>query len=189
MATADPRTLLDRAGLAVALQAVALGAGYGSRVAVLAGPGNNGGDGYVAARYLAGRGIAVDIYPLAEPRTDPAIWAQDLARREGARVRRWSDARPADMMIDALFGAGFRGEPPDLSSWTADPVPVATEPARPGWRSTCRPGWTPPPEKRLQGHPMPKPRSPSTDTGWGTSSVPVLTCAALSWWPTSACRM
>jgi len=117
VATADPRTLLDRAGLAVALQAVALGAGYGSRVAVLAGPGNNGGDGYVAARYLAGRGIAVDIYPLAEPRTDPAIWAQDLARREGARIRRWPDARPADMVIDALFGAGFRGEPPDLSSW------------------------------------------------------------------------
>ncbi|MDE0376661.1 MAG: NAD(P)H-hydrate dehydratase [bacterium] len=118
MATADPRTLLDRAGLAVALQAVAMGAGYGSTVAVLAGPGNNGGDGYVAARYLAGRGIAVDIYPLAEPRTDPAIWARDLASREGARVRRWSDTRHADMVIDALFGAGFRGEPPDLSSWT-----------------------------------------------------------------------
>ncbi|MYB46110.1 MAG: NAD(P)H-hydrate dehydratase [Acidimicrobiia bacterium] len=116
LATSDPRTLLDRAGLAVALQAVALGAGYGSRVAVLAGPGNNGGDGYVAARYLAGRGIAVDVYPLAEPRTDPARWARDLARREGVRIRRWSDARPADMVIDALFGAGFRGEPPDLSS-------------------------------------------------------------------------
>ncbi len=118
MATADPRTLLDRAGLAVALQAVALGVGYGSRVAVLAGPGNNGSDGYVAARYLAGRGIAVDVYPLAEPRTDPAIWARDLARREGARVRCWADTRPADMVIDALFGAGFRGKPPDLSSWT-----------------------------------------------------------------------
>ena len=51
MATSDPRNLLDRAGLAVALQAVSMGAGYGSRVAVLAGPGNNGGDGYVAARY------------------------------------------------------------------------------------------------------------------------------------------
>lgn len=121
-ASADPRTLLDRAGLAVALQAVALGAGYGSRVAVLAGPGNNGGDGYVAARYLAGRGIAVDVYPLAEPRTDPAIWARDLARREGAHSRNWSDARPADLVIDALFGAGFRGEPPDLSAWT-QPVP------------------------------------------------------------------
>ena len=129
MATADPRTLLDRAGLAVALQAVAMGAGYGSRVAVLAGPGNNGGDGYVAARYLAGRGIAVDVYPLAEPRTDPAIWARDLARREGVRVRSWPDARPADMVIDALFGAGFRGEPPDLSAWTRpDPGEAAGVP-------------------------------------------------------------
>ena len=129
MATADPRTLLDRAGLAVALQAVAMGAGYGSRAAVLAGPGNNGGDGYVAARYLAGRGIAVDVYPLAEPRTDPAIWARDLARREGVRVRSWPDARPADMVIDALFGAGFRGEPPDLSAWTRpDPGEAAGVP-------------------------------------------------------------
>lgn len=117
MATADPHTLLDRAGLAVALQSVALGAGYGWRVAVLAGPGNNGGDGYVAARHLAGRGVAVDVYPLAEPRTDPAIRARDLARREGVRLRGWSETRPADLVIDALFGAGFRGRPPDLSAW------------------------------------------------------------------------
>ena len=118
MATTDPRTLLDRAGLAVALQAVALGAGYGRRMAVLAGPGNNGGDGYVAARHLAGRGVAVDVYPLAEPRTDPAIWARDLAVREGVRIHDWSQTRPADLVIDALFGAGFRGRPPDLSAWT-----------------------------------------------------------------------
>ena len=117
LATADPRTLLDRAGLAVALQAVALGAGYGRRVAVLAGPGNNGGDGYVAARHLAGRGVAVDVYPLAEPRTDPAIWARDLAVREGVRIREWLETRPADLVVDALFGAGFRGRPPDLSAW------------------------------------------------------------------------
>ena len=48
--------LMDRAGLAVALAAVQMGAGYGSRVAILAGPGKNGGDGYVAARYLRRRG-------------------------------------------------------------------------------------------------------------------------------------
>ena len=118
LANADPHTLLDRAGLAVALQAVALGAGYGRRVAVLAGPGNNGGDGYVAARHLAGRGVAVDVYPLAEPRTDPAIRARDLALREGVRLRDWSETRPADLVIDALFGASFRGRPPDLSAWT-----------------------------------------------------------------------
>ena len=47
-AAADPVTvLMERAGLGVALAASRMGAGYGSRVAVLAGTGNNGGDAYV----------------------------------------------------------------------------------------------------------------------------------------------
>ena len=117
IALVDTNTLLDRAGLAVALQAARLGAGYGSRVATLAGPGNNGGDGYVAARYLAVRGASVDIYPLTDPRTGPTRWARRLAEMEGATIRDWTDPRPADVVIDALFGGGFRGELPDLSPW------------------------------------------------------------------------
>ena len=127
IALVDPRTLLDRAGLAVALQAAALGAGYGCRVAVLAGPGNNGGDGYVAARYLAGRGAAVDVYPLTAPRTDPAWWAYRLAENEGVAVRDWNDPRPADLVIDALFGARFRGTLPDLSPWREVPACLAVD--------------------------------------------------------------
>ena len=127
LADVDPRTLLDRAGLAVALQAVALGAGYGSRVAVLAGPGNNGGDGYVAARYLAGRGVSVCAYPLTDPRSGPARWAYGLATRAGMAVRSWDDPRPADLVIDALFGAGFRGELPDLSAWREVPSCLAVD--------------------------------------------------------------
>lgn len=127
LAEADPRTLLERAGLAVALQAVALGAGYGTRVAVLAGPGNNGGDGYVAARYLAGRGASVCAYPLADPRSDPARWAYGLATREGMAVRSWDDPGPADLVIDALFGAGFRGALPDLSAWREVPACLAVD--------------------------------------------------------------
>ncbi|MGH3649744.1 MAG: NAD(P)H-hydrate epimerase, partial [Acidimicrobiia bacterium] len=60
---------MDRAGHAVALAAVRAGASYGSRVVVLAGPGNNGGDGYVAARYLKTRGAAVEVHALAPPST------------------------------------------------------------------------------------------------------------------------
>jgi len=41
---------MERAGLGVALAAVEMGIGYGDRVTVLAGRGNNGGDGYVAAK-------------------------------------------------------------------------------------------------------------------------------------------
>lgn len=115
-------TLVDRAGLAAALEAVRLGGiGYGKRAAVLAGPGNNGGDGYAAARYLAGRGAAVDVYALAEPRTEAAAWAKECAVRAGASVRAWS-AEPESgcgLVIDALFGGGFRagGRMPDLSGW------------------------------------------------------------------------
>ncbi|MGC2239927.1 MAG: NAD(P)H-hydrate epimerase, partial [Acidimicrobiia bacterium] len=47
----DLDVAMDKAGYAVSLAAVRNGAGYGSRALVLAGPGNNGGDGYVAARY------------------------------------------------------------------------------------------------------------------------------------------
>ena len=45
--------LMERAGLGVALAAVRMGIGYGSRVVVLAGVGNNGGDGLVAAHIIA----------------------------------------------------------------------------------------------------------------------------------------
>ena len=66
---------MERAGLAVALAAVAMGAAYGRRVVVLAGPGNNGGDGYVAARYLRRRGVAVEVHALAPPKSAGATWA------------------------------------------------------------------------------------------------------------------
>jgi len=62
--------LMERAGLWVALAAVDMGIGYGSRVAVLAGPGNNGGDAYVAAKYLARRGVAVVVYARGYPKGD-----------------------------------------------------------------------------------------------------------------------
>ena len=61
--------LMERAGLAVAIEAASMGVGYGDRVAVLCGPGNNGGDGYVAARHLVDRGASVRVHALAEPRS------------------------------------------------------------------------------------------------------------------------
>jgi NAD(P)H-hydrate epimerase len=81
--------LIERAGAAVARQALRmLGGAYGRRVVVVAGPGNNGADGRVAARRLAERGVAVRI-----------VEALD-------RPERIPDA---DLVIDAAFGTGFRG--------------------------------------------------------------------------------
>ncbi len=113
-------TLMERAGVAVAVAAAGMGAGYGRRVAVLAGPGNNGGDGYVAARHLARRGAAVAVHALGYPRGDggPARAAALAAVDEGVRVLPLDRPQPADLVIDALFGAGFRGElPAGAAAW------------------------------------------------------------------------
>ncbi len=117
--TETVQVLMERAGLGVALAAVDMGIGYGSQVVVLAGPGNNGGDGYVAARYLRERGVAVRVLALAEPRSTGAKWAADLARSAGVPIRPWeADPVPVDLVVDALFGAGFRGNLPEAAiSW------------------------------------------------------------------------
>ena len=58
-------TLMEAAGAAVADRTRAL-APEGGRVLVLCGPGNNGGDGFVAARLLAGAGYRIDLRLLGE---------------------------------------------------------------------------------------------------------------------------
>ncbi len=90
-ASPDPvEVLIARAGAAVASAALAmLGGTYGRTVHVIAGPGNNGADGRAAAAVLSGRGVRVRVHP-AE--TCPAVLP------------------PADLVIDAAFGTGFRGE-------------------------------------------------------------------------------
>ena len=103
--------LMDRAGWAVA-QAVRSRFAP-CRVLVLCGPGNNGGDGYVAARYLERAGWPVQVAALAEPREGgPAAEAARLFR--GNRVAFTPEnARRADLVIDAVFGAGLDRAPSD----------------------------------------------------------------------------
>ena len=110
----DLDAAMDHAGLAVALAAVRHGAGYGKRVVVLAGPGNNGGDGYVAARYLARRGVDVVVHALADPKTPEAVRAAGLARATGIEIVSMGPPEPADLIIDAVFGGGGRSELPPV---------------------------------------------------------------------------
>jgi hydroxyethylthiazole kinase-like uncharacterized protein yjeF len=82
---------------------------------ILCGLGNNGGDGYVAARHLAERGIQVRVAALAEPKSDAAIWAR--GQWAGAIEALAEDTTPAPLVIDALFGTGLtRGLEDGLSS-------------------------------------------------------------------------
>src|SRR5262245_19489128 len=67
-------TLMERAGHALA-EAVRLYAGPREAL-ILCGPGNNGGDGYVAARHLKAAGYCVRVAALAEPTAEAAKWAR-----------------------------------------------------------------------------------------------------------------
>lgn len=116
---------MDRAGHAVALAAVRAGASYGRRVSVLAGPGNNGGDGYVAARYLAERGVDVTVHTLAPPSTPEAIDAARKADVGGIRFRDLATPIATDVVVDALFGGGVRGGLPlEILDWMGTGAPV-----------------------------------------------------------------
>lgn len=101
------RVLMQRAGVAIA-DAVARRAALGATVAVICGPGNNGGDGYVAARVLRERGFRVTVAAAAPPQeraTDAAAAAADWGRAP-VPLAEWDAGRPA-VVIDALYGAGL----------------------------------------------------------------------------------
>jgi ADP-dependent NAD(P)H-hydrate dehydratase / NAD(P)H-hydrate epimerase len=100
-------TLMEAAGRAVA-DAVSARHRAGSHVAVVAGPGNNGGDGFVAARLLSERGYRVKLMLLGDAarlKGDAALaakkWTGVIAPANPAEIE------GADVVIDALFGAGL----------------------------------------------------------------------------------
>ena len=98
-AAADPvEVLIGRAGGAVAREAIRmLGGAYGRRVVVVAGKGNNGADGREAVRRLMARGVRCTVFGAGDAP---------------------SQLPPADLVIDAAYGTGFRGTyaPPSLAS-------------------------------------------------------------------------
>ena len=97
-------TLMENAGKAVA---DAIETHYApASVAVLCGPGNNGGDGYVAARHLKSRGWTVWVEALADPASLKGDAAEMFQRWEG-ETRVITRARKADIVVDAIFGAGL----------------------------------------------------------------------------------
>lgn len=121
----DLDVAMDRAGFAVALAAVRAGASYGKRVVILAGTGNNGGDGYVAARYLHDRGADVEVQSLGPPKTGEAQRAAKLAFTAGVRQAAFSAPGDEDIVVDALFGGGARaGLPARILPWFATAAPV-----------------------------------------------------------------
>ncbi|HSI23288.1 MAG TPA: NAD(P)H-hydrate dehydratase [Methylophilaceae bacterium] len=101
--------LMEKAGLAVATLAKELLPEDAYSILIVAGPGNNGGDALVAARYLKAWWLRVDVFFTGDPDRMPA----DAA----TAYRAWLDAggellstlpeKPYDLIIDGLFGIGL----------------------------------------------------------------------------------
>jgi len=115
----DYATMMERAGHAAA-SLVRERAPAGASVLVLVGPGNNGGDGLVAARYLHGWGFRTEVYlwrrdesgGREDPNLDivkeldiPLVRAGD----DPDQARLTEQVRQCDVVVDALLGTGATG--------------------------------------------------------------------------------
>jgi NAD(P)H-hydrate epimerase len=105
-------TLMERAGRAVARAALGLAGGrYGRRIVVVCGKGNNGGDGIVAARALAAEGASVRCLLLTDRLEGAAKEHLETTVAAGIAPEPFAARRleRADVIVDAIFGTGFRG--------------------------------------------------------------------------------
>ena len=103
----DSFKLMERAGKAVA-DIILDDYRHVRKIAVLCGPGNNGGDGYMAAHILKAHGFEPYIFSLAKPRAGSdaekaaALWKGDCLAFDA-----FSSPEDFDVIIDALYGAGL----------------------------------------------------------------------------------
>ena len=107
-------TLMEKAGLATAVVARNLmGGAAGRKIVVLVGPGNNGGDGLVAARFLAGWGASVTAW--TTPTTREEHPKTSLAKSAGVSIRPITaesldglrnDLQSCHVVLDAVLGIG-----------------------------------------------------------------------------------
>ena len=99
--------LMERAGAGVADAAATL-AREAENIAIVCGPGNNGGDGFVAGRLLRERGYTIHIGLLGD-RNALRGDAAEAARRWAGEIKPASslDLNKAGLVIDALFGSGL----------------------------------------------------------------------------------
>ncbi|HEY7724517.1 MAG TPA: NAD(P)H-hydrate dehydratase [Anaeromyxobacteraceae bacterium] len=119
--------LMERAGAAVARAAAELAPR--GRVVACCGAGNNGGDGWVAARILwqAGRDVVACALVPREALRGDALRAREAAERAGVPVRALAraeevEAQAGDVVVDAVFGTGLSRPPEGLAAAVIDRV-------------------------------------------------------------------
>ncbi|MCB0194972.1 MAG: NAD(P)H-hydrate epimerase, partial [Anaerolineae bacterium] len=107
-------TMMENAGQAVAQAIERYVDISGGRVLVLVGPGNNGGDGLVVARYLAQSGVTVAVYIWKRNTEDDPNWSRlDQTSVEciwgddaSSQTRLGQLLDESDLIVDALLGTG-----------------------------------------------------------------------------------
>lgn len=118
-----PVELMRRAGLAITDR---IGASLepGRHVVFICGPGNNGGDGFAAARLLLDRGYRVTVALIGcdKPRTEDALAMYEAYTAAGGKVIADPyNADKAEVVVDALFGTGLKkplqGDYQDAAMW------------------------------------------------------------------------
>jgi NAD(P)H-hydrate epimerase len=104
--------LMNRAGSAAASEILRLARGVES-AAVVTGPGNNGGDGWVVAGELAAKGVTVRVVESAAPKTPEAesARASSLGSAAASRISVSDVLGDENMVVDALLGTGAKGAP------------------------------------------------------------------------------
>ena len=105
-----PLVLMENAGKGIADDLLDMDL---DRFVILVGKGNNGGDGMVVARWLsrAGRDVTVLLFEDPENLSEEAKHNYELLLHHPVEIERFEGAIPeADVIVDALFGIGFRGK-------------------------------------------------------------------------------
>ncbi len=114
----DFTTLMEKAGTACAEHLMARFPATRTTYAIVVGKGKNGGDGFVIARKLKEQGYVADVYlAFGMPAADDAILNYNRAAECGVHVEEIyahpiearEAIRKADVVVDAIFGIGFRG--------------------------------------------------------------------------------
>ena len=96
-----------------------------SKIAIFCGSGNNGGDGFVIARYLYNWQHSVEIFLMGNPSImSPETYANyDQCKKLGITINiieeEPDNLSDFDLIVDAIFGVGFKGE---IRGWRADVV-------------------------------------------------------------------
>ncbi|MBL8513694.1 MAG: NAD(P)H-hydrate dehydratase [Betaproteobacteria bacterium] len=126
-AKSHPRvSLMQRAGAKVASKATEIaGRKKGANILVLAGPGNNGGDAWVAAELLRKAGQRVTVVPFgsAHSAVDAAKAARGaFLKAKGPVFEKIPDPIDADVIIDGLFGIGLARAPDGASAHAIEAV-------------------------------------------------------------------